>query len=83
LRLILSLPITALVVSTLLLLLVPRLLLALSLKVLMTSLEILIPSLISIILVMPLHSQLLMVVLLLLRWDRDLHWDRGDLLQES
>ena len=81
--LILSLPITALVVSTLLLLLVPRLLLALSLKVLMTSLEILIPSLISIILVMPLHSQLLMVVLLLLRWDRDLHRDRGDLLQES
>jgi hypothetical protein len=83
LRLILSLPIVALVVSTLLLLLVPRLLLALSLKVLMRSLEILVPSLISIILVMPLHSQLLMVVLLLLRGDRDLHRDRGDLLQES
>jgi hypothetical protein len=83
LRLILSLPIVALVVSTLLLLLVPRLLLALSLKVLMPSLEILVPSLISIILVMPLHSQLLMVVLLLLRWDRDLHRHRGDLLQES
>ena len=82
-RLILSLPITALVVSTLLLLLVPRLILALSLKVLMASLEILVPSLISIILVMPLHSQLLMVVLLLLRWNWDLHRDRGDLLQES
>jgi hypothetical protein len=50
---------------------------------LMTSLEILIPSLISIILVMPLHSQLLMVVLLLLRWDWHLHRDWGDLLQES
>jgi hypothetical protein len=83
LGLILSLPITALVVSTLLLLLVPRLILTLSLKVLMTSMEILVPSLISIVLVMPLHSQLLMVVLLLLRWDWHLHRDWGDLLQES
>jgi hypothetical protein len=49
----------------------------------MTSLEILIPTLISIILVMPLHSQLLMMVLLLLRWDWNLDGNRGDLLQES
>lgn len=81
--LILSLPIAALVMSSLLLLLVPRLILPLSLKVLMTSLEILIPTLISIILVMPLHSQLLMMVLLLLRWDWNLDGNRGDLLQES
>ena len=80
--LILSLAIITLVVSTLLLL-VPRLVRALSLKILMASLEVLIPSLISIILVMPLHIQLLLVVLLLLRWDWYLHRDRGDLLQES
>jgi hypothetical protein len=49
----------------------------------MASLEVLIPSLISIILVMPLHIQLLLVMLLLLRWHWDLHWDRGDLLQEG
>lgn len=68
LGLILSLAIITLVVSALLLL-VPWLVRALSLKVLMASLEVLISSLISIILMMPLHIQLLLVVLLLLRWD--------------
>ena len=82
LRLILSLTANiALMVSAMLLLLMPRLTLpTLSLKVLMASLEVLIPSLVSIVLVMSLHIHLLM--LLLLRVNLNLHWDGGDLLQE-